>query len=203
MITTNKDYMENLHIIQNQNPPSLALLPKAEKVYKIDLATRQVESPKFLSVSKDHVSETIYFEVDRYADYMDLSHTTCIVQYINAAGEARIYPVPFFDTTTKANERKMLLPWCIDAGVARKKGTVEFSFRFYLVDEQGEYFLYNLNTSPAKSEVLEGMEVQELTDDYNLSSSQFDTIMQEIAKLNRPCLCWTELIEPTEIKSGD
>lgn len=194
MITTATEYYEKLHIIQNENPPSLALLPAAERVYDIDLSTRQVNAPEFLSVEKDHRSETIYFKVNRFVDYMDLSHTICIVQYINALGEARIYPVPFFDIATCAKEGKMLLPWCIDGGATQAAGIVQFSIRFYLLDDEGTTFVYNLNTFPAESQVLHGMEVQEISGDYDFEASQYDKIMQEIEKLSRQLdIYWTVL----------
>jgi len=90
---------------------------------------------------------------------MDLSTTTCIIQYINADGEANIYPVPFFDIQTYANEDKILIPWCIDGKATKKDGIVEYSIRFYKIDANGKKFLYNLNTLPAKSKILYGFEV--------------------------------------------
>ena len=111
MITTPKEYYSYLHRLQTENPPSLAvLLPSEEKIYNIDLNTRRIETPEFLSVEKDHHSETVYFEVNRYFDNFDLAQTVCLIQYINAAGEGRVYPVPFFDVDTKAPENKMLFP---------------------------------------------------------------------------------------------
>ena len=76
-----KEYLEQLHQIQSQNPPSIALLSNAEVIYDVDLSTRKIDSPKFLSVARDHKSETIYFRVDRFFDYMDLTNTICVVQY--------------------------------------------------------------------------------------------------------------------------
>lgn len=195
MITNSNEYYEKLHIIQNENPPSLALLPAAEKIYSIDISTRQVEIPEFLSVEKDHRSETIYFSVNRYADYMDLSHTICVIQYINALGEARLYPVPFFDITTCAKEGKMLLPWNIDGAAAKAAGNIQFSIRFYLLDNEGKTFLYNLNTIPVESKILYGMEVQELMEnEYVLSATQYEELRQDIDKISRDFhVYWTIL----------
>ena len=98
MITTPKEYYDLLYRIQDENKPSLAvLLPNDEKIYEIDMNSRKIEAPKYLSVELDHRAETIYFKVGRYYDNIDLANMTCVVQYINAKGEGRVYPVPFYD----------------------------------------------------------------------------------------------------------
>ena len=125
MITTPKEYYDHLYLLQTQNPPRLAVLQSAERTYDINLEERLINSPKFLSIEHDHQSETIYFKVDRFHDYMDLSTTTCIIQYINAKGEAKIYAVPFYDITTCAKEDKMLLRWCVQGAATAEAGTVE------------------------------------------------------------------------------
>jgi hypothetical protein len=55
-------------------------------------------------VKQDHNAETIYFKADRYFDGVDLSTTTCVVQYLNASTDTKkngyIYLVPYIDTTT-------------------------------------------------------------------------------------------------------
>ena len=38
--------------------------------------------------------------VDRFFCGIDLANTSCLVQYVNAKGEGRFFPVPFYDTTT-------------------------------------------------------------------------------------------------------
>jgi hypothetical protein len=180
MITTYDEYNSHLHLINNANPPVYAMLPSAENIYNIDASTREVDAPQFLSVERDHKSETIYFIVDRFVDYMDLATTCCIITYTNvAANHSRIYHVPFYDIYTYANEKKMLLPWCLDANVAIKKGKVKFAIQFYKVgemldEETGELkkvLTYSLNTLPAESQVLQGMEVKNMNSSYLLNSS--------------------------------
>jgi hypothetical protein len=75
----------------------------------------------------------------------------------------------------------MLLPWCLDATVAVKKGKVEFSIQFYKVGEMPDeenggtkkVLTYSLNTLPATSEVLSGMEVKKLDSSYMLNATQY------------------------------
>jgi hypothetical protein len=63
---------------------------------------------------EDHSSEIIYFKIDRFYDYMDLSTTACLIEYVNAKKETGLYAVPFYDIMSFQNEDKMLIPWCIN-----------------------------------------------------------------------------------------
>lgn len=166
MITTAKEYYENLLLIQDQNPPSLAvLLPSDEKIYQVDLNSRSVEAPAFLGVSEDHRSEIIYFVTDRYFEYKDLAETVCLIYYVNANKEQFFYPVPFYDVTTCSTvdeetgvvKNKLLFPWLIDAVAMKKAGIIEFAINFYQIDPDTKEILYNLSTLPAKSKVLNGL----------------------------------------------
>lgn len=92
MITTAKEFYANLYRIQDQNPPTLALLlPSEERIYNVDLNTRTIEAPEYLSVETDHRAEAIYFKMPRFFGNVDLTETTGIIQYINADGENHIY----------------------------------------------------------------------------------------------------------------
>lgn len=202
MITTAKEYFAHLNLIQNNNPPAQALLPAAERIYKIDVNTRTVEAPKFLGVEKDYKSETIYFEIDRFVDYMDLSHTCCVIQYNNAHNQTRYYPVPFYDVYKKAGQKKMIFPWCLDAHVTDFPGPIQFSIRFFKVGEiinennEAEPILtYNLNTLPAKSTVLAGIKENKVeTDDYFLKPGEADRIWSHIEAMEQANqLYWTVL----------
>lgn len=194
MIATAEDYYKYLAYIQSYNQPTIAILPSAEKIYNIDLKTRQIETPEYLSVEHDHKSETVYFKVDRFFDYMDLSQTVCIIQYITADNKARIYNVPFYDIATYAHEDKMLIPWCIDGGATATAGTVQYSIRFYKVDDIGQQFIYNLNTQPTSSKVLYGMEVQEMNSDYDLDPTVYDQVIQKLTEFSQALgTFWEEL----------
>jgi hypothetical protein len=71
---------EVLLSIQREHPQDEMILPGYQDIgYKINLSTREIESPEFLSIEKDHDSEIKYFVVDRYLDHKDLSTTICIV----------------------------------------------------------------------------------------------------------------------------
>lgn len=198
MITTPQEYFGNLDILSSINRPPYALLPSAENVYNIDINTRTVEVPDFLGVEKEHNAEVIYFSIDRYADYMDLAQTSCIVTYTNANKKTRYYAVPFFDIFTKANENKMLFPWCLSADVNEKAGSVEFAISFFTIgQDKGKVVLdYQLNTLPVKSKVLSSIkEHLEESDPYFLEADQYRELDSRINALEQDVvvakLYWT------------
>ena len=194
MITTPKEYDDLLYRIQDENKPSLAvLLPNDEKIYEIDMNSRKIEAPKYLSVELDHRAETIYFKVGRYYDNIDLANMTCVVQYINAKGEGRVYPVPFYDVETYADENMMLFPWCIDGEATKASGNVTYSVRFYDIDESATYMRYNMSTLPSKSEVLHGISSKTDIDDSNDYLLSFkDQILAQLKKVSEYDLYWID-----------
>ena len=152
--------LEQLYEIQAKHAPSNVFFPFADNVYDIDLNTRTIHGPEFLSVRRDHKSEVIYFKIDRYFDYMDLANTTCIIQYITPGDTERIphfYVVPFFDTSTYANENKMIFPWSVGGSATLTEGNIEYAVRFFKVTGEREHAVlaYNLSTLPATSKILQ------------------------------------------------
>lgn len=193
MITTPQEYYDLLYKIQDENKPNLAvLLPNEEKIYGIDLNNRKIDSPKYLSVETDHRAETIYFKVARYYDNIDLSNMTCIVQYINADGEGRVYPVPFYDVETYSKDNLMLFPWCIDGEATKSAGKVTYSIRFYDIDESGSYLRYNMSTLPSKSEVLHGIKSKDFEKTSDYLAEFKDQLFAEIKKISEYDLTWIE-----------
>lgn len=195
MITSQKEYYDLLYKIQDENKPSLAvLLPSTEKIYEVDMNSREIEAPKYLSVEHDHRAETIYFKIGRYLDNIDLANMTCIIQYINANGEGRIYRVPFYDVETYSDENMMLFPWCIDGEATKASGTVTYSIRFYDIDESATYLRYNVSTLPSKSEVLHGISSKTDIDGSNDYLASFkDELFAEIKKISEYDLYWVDL----------
>ena len=202
MITTSQEYFANLDILQNVNQPAYALLPSAENILKIDINTRTVEAPEFLSVEKDHKSETIYFEVNRKAGYVDLAETSCVIIYNNADKNTgtRYYAVPYYDITTKYG--KIIFPWALDGNVSLMSGIVEFSIQFFKIDTivredtAKKVVSYSLNTLPAYSKVLNGIKEQQLDsdDEYYLMPDQYKELNNRIDTLQQTQkLYWTIL----------
>ena len=83
----------------------------------------------------------------------------------------------------------MLFPWCIDKTVTNKSGDIEFSIRFYRVDTINKTFIYNLNTLPAKSKVLKGLDGHFYEEDADrnvtLSSTEVENIYTRLAAVEK------------------
>ena len=208
-IIKEQEFLSNLYAIQSLNPPSYVLFPGTKKIYDIDLETRELNAPEFLSVSKDHDSETIYFRINRFHDYMDLSNTTCVIQYITPDKKAHLYAVPFYDILTEKKNNTMIFPWCVDGNVTKYSGIVSFSVRFFIaeqtteqqesLDEEGNVvvnnvakykLVYNLATIPVTSEVKDGMEVSELESNFDISATAAEYLLTEIQKIKREGVYW-------------
>lgn len=201
MITDTQDYLNLLYRIQDPNRQnSIIQLPENEPIYNIDLNSRSIEAPAYLSVEYDHNAETIYFQVDRFFDNVDLSTMFCIIQYQNANPNkiegGYIYAVPYFDIMTKASENKMLFQWAIQGPATAFAGTVEFAIKFYKISKIIIDDIYNgsitknvydyvLNTQPAKSKVLHGMDIQATSENYYFEASEVEKIYQAIEEVRR------------------
>lgn len=203
MITNPNEYWSLLYRIQDQNRVVISSttqippipIPKDEPFLNIDMNTRTIEPPEFLSVKQDHNAETLFFCVDRYYESVDLSTLTCVVQYINAAKESRIYAVPFYDVVTLQDEGKMLIPWCISGEATKKEGMVQFSVRFYALDLDNRTFAYNINTIPAQSEVLYGMD-SDTPEDYSVSVDFINEVNDRLARVEKNYeVYWLEIME--------
>ena len=185
MVTNPSDYEEMLWQLQSNAPTETAiLLPKDEKIYDIDLNSRVIDVPQFLSVEKDHQAETIYFKFDRYFDLIDLASKCCVIRYTNALGNSYLYPVPYLDVTTFGNQDKVIIPWCIQGPATEAAGVVRFVVTFYSIDINHKLD-YCLNTLVARGEVLSGQVPSEIDD---ISSSQItidSTLLEAIQSIER------------------
>lgn len=175
------NYKSLLYEIQNasiQGPTvDTIIVPSNILLYNVNLDTREIDAPEYLSVQHEHYAETVYFLVDRYYDNMDLAQTTCVVQYVTPDNESYIYAVPFCDTVTFPD--KIIIPWCVSGSATKLSGTVKYIIRFYKIDEQsviGENnaydpskaeFSYSLSTKPASSKVMYGLPIEGVLDEAN------------------------------------
>lgn len=195
MITTAAEYYKNLYQIQtNYKPDPTFRLPSDETVYDINLNTRLIKAPTYLSVARDHEAETIYFKCDRYFDDVDLTTKVGIVQYINANNEGGLFVVPFYDIETE--EGKIIFPWVISGKATEAAGNVKFAVQFYSLNDD-RTFSYNLNTQQSTSKVLHGMDVaDEVADKYDFNATLLDEINQRLYEYaQQATLNWLDLSE--------
>lgn len=199
MVTESQEYAEKLWQVQNNSPTTKAvLLPGDETIYEVDLDTRTIAVPKFLSVAKDHQAETIYFQFDRFYDRIDLTTKCCVIQYTNAAGDSYIYPVPYYDIETLSGQGKVIIPWCIQGAATEKAGTVKFAISFYSVDINHR-INYCLNTLVASGEILNGQNTSDLSDitesQVTLDSSLLELLqsLEELANSHELAVYWIDV----------
>lgn len=162
MITEPNEFMQRLQELQDSSSVTYSTLPSDEPRFIIDANSRTIKIPpefQFLGVKNDHKAETIYFEIDRYFDSEDLSTHTCVVQFENKSGEGGIYPVTIMDT--ESVDGKIIFGWKIMSDATTIVGDIIFSVRFYSLDNY--VFTYNFNTLPAKSVILDTLNVDDPT----------------------------------------
>lgn len=188
------DNLEYLYTIQTQQAPCIAELPGANKnTYYVDLDKRSIDAPPILSVLSDHKAEVIYFMMDRYYDFMDLTNTSCLINYITPDKKSYAYVVPYYDIYTYRGYNKMVIPWNIDGNVTKKDGKITFSIRFFQIEGEGRdaKLVYNLNTLPAETYVKKSINVDvEGAPSVDFETDAYSAIMHEISILHRKETYW-------------
>lgn len=157
MLIDNNNYLWH---IKSGNPPDKVKLPIGEELYSIDLNQRIINGPPELAVKDNHEADLLYFIVDRYFEMIDLAETSCIIQFETIdknTGELYkgVYFIPLYDIQTFAEDEKMILPWQIRNSVTQSATLIKYNFRFYMLDSSTNEIIYNLNTLPATSKILD------------------------------------------------
>lgn len=162
---------------------------------EIDLNSREFELGEFkdfLGMATDHRAGTVWFKVDRYYDGVDLAKKACIIEYINAKNEGRIYAV----TLKNIQKDVIYFGWCLGGEATRAPGDIRFAVRFFTVDLEEAVFIYNLNTGVAKSKILPGMDAYEeyiLQDDFYYKADEMEKVWDKINELDNKSVTWINL----------
>lgn len=202
-----EEFKAFLQRIQAEYPTTVRQIPFDEPTIKVHLNSRVIdiensEYSEFLSMAEDHRAETVYFELDRYFEDVDLFNCTCIVEYINGGGHPRIYPVTLkdirqgFDENGRLTE-KLILAWNLGSEATLFKGQIQFCITFYRISydvlDNGMItncnLVYALHTTPAIGNILNGMEYDEqqeteITDYYELSEKHYKALYAAIEQKN-------------------
>lgn len=200
MITPEKEYNELLYVINDPNNlsdgPTYYRIPYNEPIYTIDLNTRTVETPEFLSVLEDHNAEVVWFKLDRFYDDVDLYGSTCWIQFKNALKEEYI-SVSIPKVIKESNHDVLYLPWPITGPATKTAGNVEFSFQFFKLSEDKKRIFYSINTKPATSKILYGLHVDPLGENLPPEDSKVPPQLSDIERMLR------ELTEQYSKLSGE
>lgn len=181
-------YWEQLKNIQNNQAREISkIIAPPYGFFQIELNSRNITPPvefrDFLGVAGEHMAETIYFEVDRYFDDVDLTTTNIIIEYVNDDGDARIFPAVLQDWTT--NPGHIRFAWVPGNEATKTAGSLKFAVRFYSVDQTERIFTYNLQTRPYEATVIAGMSDKDgnpvdAFEDYDYSADVLAALTQQI-----------------------
>ena len=194
------NYKNLLFEIQKSNnlgPSAGSLNLLGNEFYEVDLNTRTINGPDFLSVKDEHRAEMLFFKLDRYYGNMDLSYTNCIIQYATKEGKSYYYPVPFCDVNSIPD--KIIIPWIVSSAATAAEGTISYVIRFYLLDDEDVLlndngsidwenlkFSYSLTTLPAQSQILKSFALEKILEeeDYHIETDQkFFELLQVLATM--------------------
>ena len=211
MITEPSEFRQRLQEIQNSANVTFTNLPSNEPRFIIDANSREINIPfefSFLGVIGDHKAETIYFEIDRYFDEVDLSKHTCVIQFVNKNPKTLecnegLYPVTTMDVNSI--DGKIIFGWNIMNDVTQIAGDIHFSIRFYSIDSNNK-FTYNFNTLTANSIILDTLDVKH-TSIIEISPSELqvwnDKMNQMNLKAEQALQETSEILQTYEIASVD
>lgn len=182
-------------------PRSVELIFEDSQVYDVDLNSRLVNTPDFLSVQFDHNAEILYFKCPRFYENVDLASTVCVIEYLNAEhtkGQAKtrdsgIFWVPYvdvshYDVSYDENGEKvitpmMYIPWAVGGLATLYPGQVTFTIRFFnlVKNSKGYSYAFNLSTRPKNGEILHGIDLDE--DELSEFSASVDVVSQIYAAI--------------------
>lgn len=134
------------------------VLPIDEEVFEIDANTREISVPATftkngVSVQGDHISEIVYFLVDRFYDNQDLDNCNVYIEWQLGTKDENGNTVqgisaPYITDVT-STPGKILIGWCLNSDITKYAGNVQFAVRFYVQDEVTNMLTYSLSTKTA------------------------------------------------------
>lgn len=157
VITNLESFFGNIQEIAALDEKFLRL-PLDEPLFEIDANARRISVPSDfasngLSVQGDHLAETVFFSIDRYFDYMDLSN--CNIRINWKIGSVSGQSVNFIKSTD-IQPGYIIFGWPVAKDLTGKSGTLSFAVEFYKEDQNGD-ISYSLNTLISNINIKEGL----------------------------------------------
>lgn len=133
--------------------------------------------------------------MDRYFEDVDLSKTTCVIEYINAAGEGRICPVLSIDTITFNGQ--LCVCWQVGREATKQAGKIKFVLHFYNIvqNSNGDFvYSYSLSTRPCEATILKSLDkTVSLDKAYDYSAEIMNEIYGRLNAVEQKAVLWRDL----------
>lgn len=167
--------------------PKFLRLPLDEPLFDIDANSRKITVPaefksNGVSVQRDHLAEVIFFRIERYFDYTDLSTCDIVINWKMGAKEGKTTRFIKFEKVFTIDETQssyVVFGWPINDIVTEKSGTLSFAVEFFKTEGTGDSkeVIYRFNTLPATINVKDGLIIDENIEPLVLDSDIIKTLV--------------------------
>ena len=162
-------------------------LPLDEPLFEIDANSRKITVPaefraNGISVQKDHLAEVVFFRIERYFDYTDLSTCNIVINWKMGNQEGKTTRFIKFEKVFTIDETKascIVFGWPVNNVVTNKSGPLTFAVEFFKTDgpEGTGNVIYRFNTMPITVNVKEGLIVDENIEVVDLEDDILSTLI--------------------------
>ena len=141
-------------------------LPLEEPMFEIDADSRRITVPDAfringLSVQGDHLAEIVFFSIDRYFDYTDLSSTDITINWKMGSNVGK---TKNFIMSNDIIPGHIVFGWPINNVITEKSGSLSFAVEFCKKDSNTGEVVYDLNTLAAAITIRDGLVIDENTE---------------------------------------
>ena len=167
--------------------PKFLRLPLDEPLFEIDANTRKIAVPaefksNGVSVQKDHLAEVIFFRIERYFDYTDLSTCNIVINWKMGSKEGKTTRFIKFEKVFTIDETKascIVFGWPINDIVTEKSGALTFAVEFFKTEGSGENekVIYRFNTLPVSVNIKDGLVISDDAPVYDLDADIIRTLV--------------------------
>ena len=162
-------------------------LPLDEPLFEIDANSRKITVPPEFksngaSVQGDHLAEVIFFRIERYFDYKDLSTCNIEINWKMGAKEGKTTRFIKFDDVQTIDEVKsncIIFGWPINDVVTEKSGALTFAVEFNQTEGEGDNqkIIYRFNTLPTTVNIKDGLILSEEVEAVELDTDILRTLV--------------------------
>lgn len=164
--------------------PKFLRLPLDEPLFDIDANSRKITVPaefksNGVSVQRDHLAEVIFFRIERYFDYTDLSTCDIVINWKMGTKEGKTTRFIKFEKVFTIDDTQascIVFGWPINDIVTEKSGPLTFAVEFFKTDENKEV-IYRFNTLPVNVNVKDGLIIDDSIEAVSLDADIIRTLV--------------------------